>query len=138
MKNNPSNYKYNRVLLVDDMELDNFVNKKFLLHHQFSKSIYVNTSAKGALEFLNNLIAAGIWSKNFPEVIFIDVNMPVTNGYQFIESLQELFKMHEIEQPKLVVLTSSVFNIDRQRAMDLSEDIVFMTKPLSKEMLDLL
>src|SRR6218665_1381355 len=137
MKNKPGNYKYERVLLVDDMELDNFVNKKFMTHHQFSKSIYVNTSAKAALEFLNNLLAAEIWEQNHPQAIFIDVNMPITSGYQFIEQLQEFFAANKLSSPRLVVLTSSVFNIDRERAKELSEEIIFMTKPLSLEMLDL-
>jgi CheY-like chemotaxis protein len=135
MKRKEPKYKYNNVMLIDDNELDNFINEKTIEANNFSKRIYSNTSAKSALEFLNNLITMGeVHSEAYPEVIFIDINMPMMDGFQFIES----FKMSsekKIKEPKLVILTSSVYHEDRQKAFEISKDIIFLNKPLTQEAL---
>ncbi len=138
MKTKTAQHKYDRILLVDDMELDNFVNKKLMTIHHFAKKIYVCTSGKGAFEFLENLVSTNVHLENYPQVIFVDINMPLMNGYQFIELMNKQFQNLNMPQPRLVVLTSSVFQSDRQQAMALSDDISFMIKPLTKEMLETL
>ena len=125
MKESKQNFRHQNVLLIDDMDLDNFINKKLLEINGFSKNIYVNTSALAALEFLKKLVTiSGSEAKMYPEVIFIDINMPMMDGFQFIEEFKRLFDA-KIFNPKLVLLTSSVFQYDRQRTQEISEDIVF-------------
>jgi len=122
-------------MLLDDDELANFINQKVMESCYFSKKIYVNTSAKSALEFLNNLALLETEASNyFPEIIFVDLNMPIMDGFQFIISLYKNKSKH-LQNIKLVVLTSSVYEIDRQRAQEISENITFLNKPLTKEML---
>ena len=136
MKRTEQKHRYTNVMLIDDNDLDNFINEKTLEANLFAKKIYINTSAKSALEFLNNLITMGdSFSHVYPEVIFIDINMPMMDGFQFID----LFKKNILAQqqkPKLIILTSSVYHEDKQKARDLSTDIIFLNKPLTKEMLD--
>lgn len=136
MKNRSTPFKYDRILLVNNLELDNFVNRKLMTIHHFAKKIYTSSSGKDALEFLNNLISAQEHYQTYPQVIFVDINMPLMNGYQFIERLSKSFKEPGVPQPRLVVLTSSVFESDREKARMLSEDILYFIKPLTKEMLD--
>jgi CheY-like chemotaxis protein len=136
MKLKEPKYKYANVMLLDDNELDNFINEKILEANHFAKKIYVNTSAKSALEFLQNMITMGETCENvYPEVLFIDINMPIMDGFQFIENFKKNFE-EKIKQPKLVILTSSVYHEDKQRAGEISKDIVFLNKPLTKAMLD--
>lgn len=136
MKVKEPNYKYENVLLVDDSELDNFINEKTIEANHFARKIYVNSSAKSALEFLNNLITMGDqFSEAHPDVIFIDINMPMMDGFQFIESFKKIPK-NSIKSSKLVILTSSVYHEDRQKALDISDQIIFLNKPLTKEMLE--
>lgn len=138
MDNKQKSYKYKYVLLIDDVELDNFINEKLISSNGFSEKIYICNSGQGALEFLNNLnIAAAAFPDIYPEVIFIDINMPVMDGFQFIQSFQEIIKKQR-KHPKLVVLTSSVAERDRQTTSGLSKDILFLNKPLSKDMFDLI
>ncbi len=128
--------KFSNVMLIDDNELDNFINEKILEANLFSKKVYVNTSAKSALEFLNNIITMGVdHISTYPEVIFVDINMPIMDGFQFIE----YYKKHleeKIRKPKIVILTSSVYHEDRKKTEDISKDIIFLNKPLTKELLN--
>jgi CheY-like chemotaxis protein len=136
MKIKEPKYKYSNVMLIDDSELDNFINEKTLEANHFAKKIYVHTSAKSALEFLNNLVTMGDkFSEVHPNVIFIDINMPMMDGFQFIDHYKKSSE-GQLQKPKLVILTSSVYNEDRQKANDISEDIIFLNKPLTKAMLD--
>jgi CheY-like chemotaxis protein len=136
MKKTDDDYKYNHVMLIDDMDLDNFINEKLIKANYFSKNIYLNTSAKSALEFLNNLTALGDRANSiYPQVIFIDINMPMVDGFQFIEAYKKTFE-EQFPKTKLVVLTSSVFQYDRQKAQDISKEIIFLNKPLTKEVLE--
>jgi CheY-like chemotaxis protein len=136
MKIKEPKYSYSNVMLIDDNELDNFINEKILEANHFAKKIYVNTSAKGALEFLSNIITMGDGAvQGYPEVIFVDINMPLMDGFQFIESFKKTLE-EKIGHPKLVILTSSVYHEDKQKADEISKDIVFLNKPLTKDMLD--
>jgi len=131
-------FRYNNVLLIDDMDLDNFINKKLLEISRFSKNIYVNTSANAALEFLKNLVTLSDGeTRMYPEVIFIDINMPMMDGFQFIEEFKRNFDP-KILNPKLVILTSSVFQHDRLRTKEISENIIFLNKPLTIENIELI
>lgn len=136
MKDLKPKFRYDNVLLIDDMDLDNFINKKLLEINGFSKNIYINTSAISALEFLKNMVTiSGPEANIYPQVIFIDINMPMMDGFQFIEEFKRLFDP-KIINPKLIVLTSSVFQYDRQKTLEISEDIIFLNKPLTKEILE--
>jgi CheY-like chemotaxis protein len=133
--NNSLDYKYNSVLLIDDVNLDNFLNEELLKTYNFSQKVYTNSGAKSALEFLKNLVRIDQAKEVLPEVIFVDINMPVMDGFQFIEAYKKTMD-ERLQKPKLVVLTSSTYEEDREKTEAISDDIIFLTKPLSKEMLE--
>ena len=136
MKRKEPKFKHNYVMLLDDNDLDNFINQKMIEANHFSEKIYVSTSSKSALEFFSNLSVLNAGSdEKFPEVIFVDLNMPLIDGFQFIVQLKENFP-DKAKHLKFVILTSSINISDRQKAHDLSSDITFLNKPLTKEMLD--
>jgi len=135
MKRKEPNFKYRHAMLLDDNELDNFINQKIMEANHFAASVYINTGSKSALEFLNNLSISSSENLNiFPEVIFVDLNMPMIDGFQFIESLKKSLPK-QIDGLKLVILTSSTNPSDRQKAAEISKNIVFLNKPLTGEML---
>lgn len=125
-------------MLVDDSELDNFINQKIMESSLFAEKVYINTSSKSALEFLTNLAATGeIAAKLYPQIIFIDLNMPIIDGFQFIELLKANSNIG-VEKYKLVILTSSIHPNDKKRAMEIYDKITFLNKPLTEEMLEAL
>jgi CheY-like chemotaxis protein len=138
MKRKEPKYKYENALLLDDSELDNFINKKVIESAYFAKNIYINSSGKSAIEFLQNIMEMKDFSDIvFPDIIFIDLNMPIINGFQFIELLKNA-TINKDKKCKLVVLTSSMHPDDKRRIFELAENITFLHKPLTEEMLSTL
>jgi CheY-like chemotaxis protein len=138
MKSKEPKYKYENVMLVDDNELDNFINEKTIEANHFARKIYINTSAKSALEFASNLATMGQeYSKAFPQVIFVDINMPMMDGFQFIEYFKKTNE-EKLLRPRLIILTSSVYHEDRQKAQRIADNILVLNKPLTAEMLQLI
>jgi CheY-like chemotaxis protein len=129
-------YKYHTVMLIDDNELDNFINQKIIESNFFGENIYVNTSGISALEFLKNVLATkNLTDDLLPNVIFIDINMPLMDGFQFVEEYLKLWKNIK-NKAKLVILTSSLSADDKNRAAKLGKDILFINKPLNEESLE--
>lgn len=135
MKRKEPQFRYTHAMLLDDNDLDNFINQKMIEAAHFATRIYVNTSSKSALEFLNNLsVLTAKGNTIFPEIIFVDLNMPMMDGFQFIENLKKT-QADKFDSLKLVILTSSNNPADRQRAATLSANITFLNKPLTPDML---
>ncbi len=136
MKRKDPKYVYEQIMILDDDELANFINQKVIESCNFSKKIYINTSAKSALEFLNNMLVFGDSTEDLlPQIIFVDLNMPLIDGFQFIQLL--LKKQNQlIQNIKLAILTSSVHEMDRIKAKEISNNIIFLNKPLTKESLN--
>jgi CheY-like chemotaxis protein len=128
--------KYSTAMLIDDSEIDNFINLKMLEGCNFADHIYAHTNGKSALEFLKNIERMG--NKDnflFPEVIFLDLNMPVMDGYQFID---EFGKMQDSlkNRTKIVILTTSLNPSDLERSKKYPQIIKFVNKPLTSQTLD--
>lgn len=136
MKKAERTFTHKHIMLIDDNDLDNFINEKLMQIHHYSEKIYVHTSAISALEFLKNLTAMDDkWKELAPEVIYIDINMPIIDGFQFIELFKKTFE-GIVPMPRLIILTSSLFLEDQEKTKELSDDILFLNKPLSKETLE--
>lgn len=131
MKPKEPPFRFNHVMLVDDNELDNFINSKVLEAQRFGSKVYIATSGRSALEFLNNLLVVG---NGFPEVIFVDINMPIMDGFQFLEQFRKISE--KLGDPAIAVLTSSVSDDDRRRAYSVAPGCIFINKPLTPAALD--
>jgi CheY-like chemotaxis protein len=138
MKRKEPKFRFKQVMLLDDNELDNFINEKIIEASHFSEKVYLTSSGKSALEFLNNLAVSGKDAEPiYPEAIFIDINMPMMDGFQFIDNLKSVTG-DKIKDCKLIILTSSIYPEDRAKALNISKDITFLNKPLTEEMLNTL
>lgn len=135
MKNN-SDFKYNSVLLIDDNDLDNFINQKMLETNHFSKNIHISTDGQMALDFLKEYFNS---NKNkdmtYPEIIFVDINMPVMGGFEFIENFKRI-KYENSAKCKIVILTSSINHEDKEKSTKIDTGIIFVNKPLTNEKLN--
>lgn len=131
-------YRFPTVMLIDDSEIDNFINQKIIESNYFAEKIYVNTGGISALEFLKNLaVNEDLMAQLVPKVIFIDLNMPLMDGFQFIGQFLKL-PPKLTEQTKLVILTSSFNPADREQASNLYKNVLFLNKPLTDEGLALI
>jgi len=118
------------VLLVDDDSVCNFINEVTLNKLGVAKEIHSALNGQEALDLINGYF---LGDRSIPDVILLDLNMPIMDGFQFIEAFKRL------EYPKkdkilIVVLTSSANPEDVKKAKSLGVDH-YMTKPINEEKL---
>lgn len=128
--------RFNTVMLIDDNEIDNFINEKMIEGCNIAPRVYIHTSSKSALEFLHNLQRAkDIPEELIPEIIFLDINMPMMDGFQFIDEFEKMEKSITTHC-KIVMLTTSINPADVERSKKYKNVIRYLNKPLTQESLD--
>ncbi len=119
------------VMLVDDDNVDNFINKKVIINSKFTDNVFVHTNANSALEFLKNMNELKDSScAILPSHIFLDINMPVADGFYFLEEFDKLSEKITSEV-KIVMLTSSLNPNDELKSGSFKNVISFLSKPLT-------
>lgn len=129
-----SGKKYHAVMLVDDNEIDNLINQKMIEASDLCENIFVHSGAKSAIEFLKNIekLAKGPIDMFLPEIIFLDIDMPLMDGFQFLdefEKLSDTIKAH----CKIIMLTSSLNPQDMNKAKKNQYVLKYINKPLTQE-----
>jgi len=120
--------KVKLAVLIDDNDIDLFVQKRFIEINRFADQVITFRSPMEALDYLNG-------GQELPEIIFLDLNMPVMDGFEFLERYVTL--PEKITQlSKVVVLTSSSSTADRERATGFHNVIDFASKPLGAQSLE--
>ncbi len=123
--------KHKLVMLVDDNDTDNFISKKIIEIAGFSERIELMSSGKRALDYLEKEKEN---PENLPEIIFLDINMPIVDGFVFLYEFEK-FPTLVKEKCKVAVLSSSNNKSDVKRIMENQNVVKFITKPLSTEAL---
>ncbi len=124
--------KLNLILLIDDDESTNFLHKIIIEQYGCAQKIETARSSMAALEFLKKRIDS---SYPHPDLIFLDINMPMMDGWEFLE---EYKKLQNDQKCRVVImmLTTSLNPADKQKAEEFKEIDGFRNKPLTEEMLD--
>jgi CheY-like chemotaxis protein len=131
-----SKAKYKAVMLIDDNEIDNLINQKMIEAADITENIYTHTGAKSAIEFLRNLEKLeGVAANILPEVIFLDIDMPLMDGFQFLDEFEKLGSNTK-EKCKIVMLTSSINPQDVNKSKNYLYVKKYINKPLSQENLE--
>ena len=127
--------KLNCILLIDDNVDDNFFHTLVIKEADAAEQIKTATDGQKALEYLENTKVDPI-QYPFPDLIFLDINMPLFNGFEFLEKAREK-KCFEDRKPIIVMLTGSFNPNDEQTAKErFSNEIKdYKIKPLTIEML---
>lgn len=123
-------------MLIDDNEIDNLINQKMIEASGITKHIYTHTGARSAIEFLKNVeLLDGLAEKVLPDVIFLDIDMPLMDGFQFLDEFE---KMTDETRSKcrIVMLTSSINPQDVNKSKKYSYVKKYINKPLSQQNLE--
>jgi CheY-like chemotaxis protein len=123
--------KINCILLVDDDEPTNFLNQMVLEELDIADQVKVAQNGKEALAYLEK---TNTGDENFPlpELIFLDINMPAMNGWEFLEQYSKLADTQKANVV-IVMLTTSLNPDDRIKAEEIEEVTGFETKPLTAD-----
>lgn len=109
-----------KVLLIEDDETTNFIHK-IVLRNEGLEEVH---------EVLNGLDAMYFMERNCPDLIFLDINMPIMDGWEF---LNEKESKALCQGTKIAMLTSSNRTEDRERAESFPSVIAYLEKPLTSE-----
>ncbi len=116
------------VLLVDDDQVFNLLNQKTLQLLDLANEIHTASNGKEALDLINDYY---VGTKSIPEVILLDLNMPIMDGFSFIEAFQKL-NVPNKENILIIIVTSSQDPSDLRRAKALGINN-YLSKPLTEQ-----
>ena len=127
--------KFNTVMLVDDNEIDNLINQKMIEAANIADHIFTHTGARSAMEFLKNMERLEAGERVLPDVIFLDIDMPLMDGFQFLDEFEKLSDETRAKC-KIIMLTSSINPQDVNKSKKYSYVKQYLNKPLSQDTLD--
>lgn len=114
--------RFDRIILVDDNDDDNFIHRRYLKAAGWCEDIRVFTSGPELLAAVQTLGAS-------PDLMFVDLNMPVMSGFELLAELAETTL--DLAAIRVVILTSSLHPADRHRAEETPFVLAYVEKPLN-------
>lgn len=116
------------ILLVDDDGVFNLINTKYLERSGHANDIHTASNGEEALNLINDYYS-GIQA--MPDIILLDLNMPIMDGFSFIEAFQRL-QIPRKDSVKIVIVTSSADERDLERAKALGITH-YLNKPITEK-----
>jgi len=118
----------NKVLLIDDSEAINYIHNYILEELGIVQEIIIKENGADALAYLLDLIAS---NTPLPELIFIDINMPKMNAWEFFEAYQKI-DLDIRRQSHVILMTSSIDPADMAKAQDIPDIEAIKDKPFDE------
>jgi len=115
-------------LLIDDNYIDNFVTRKILEGSNFAETIIVVRTATEAINSLRDGLVK-------PDVIFVDVRMPMMGGFEFLEEYEKI-NIDNKDDIKIFMLSSSLDPTDMKKSIDNKHITQFIHKPLTQKAIE--
>lgn len=121
--------KLDCILLIDDDESTNYLHRRLLNKMECTQLLEIAEDGTMALNYLSQTPQPN----PSPDLIFLDINMPVMNGWEFLQEYKILEKNQPVK-PVMVMLTTSLNHDDEQKAKGMAEINEFRNKPLTRDM----
>ncbi|MBD8488859.1 response regulator [Echinicola sp. CAU 1574] len=117
------------ILLVDDDEPTNFINEIIIKRTECTENVVAVQSGFAAIDYLIGVEEG----KNLqPDLIFLDINMPAMNGWEFLEEYRKLPE-HQKVKNIIIMLTTSLNPDDDAKARTFEEICRYESKPLTAD-----
>ena len=117
-----------KFFIIDDEQVSHYIAQRMLSLNKFAVDIHPFFSAKEALAIIDEIV---------PDVIILDLNMPIMNGWEFLDELAPKWA-NISDKCKIYVLTSSLDYLDKIRADEHPMISGLMHKPIKSEDIKLL
>jgi two-component system chemotaxis response regulator CheY len=120
-----------RVFIIDDDPIHQRIAQIMITKHELFDEFISYTEAENALTFLQNNLKN---ASELPDVILLDLNMPVMDGWDFLEAFEK-FQAELSKIIRIFIVTSSVDEKDKLRSQSFSFVKGFISKPLSPDII---
>lgn len=130
--------RVNCILLIDDDRVVNTINRTILNKRKIANEIVAVENGQEAIDFL---LEKGRYEANGqtppkPNVILLDLNMPIMDGWEFLEEFKSIKNTNSLDDCRIYVLTSSPNPDDMHKAKSFEEVTGYFVKPLSTELME--
>jgi len=126
------------ILCVDDDPITLMLCKMVIAKSSFAQEIITAQNGEEAINFfddlkLNNL---GTEIKKYPSLVFLDLNMPVMDGWEFLDQFSKEEYTSIFKNTKIIVLSSTIDPNDIEKSKTYPMVLDFLSKPITKEILE--
>jgi CheY-like chemotaxis protein len=114
------------ICIVDDDEIYKFTMRKTIEMNKLARKVLIFSDGEEALDFITDNLGN---NQDLPDVIFLDINMPIMDGFQF---MQEYIKIKPRVGKKITIymVSSSVDADDIEKANEISDIAGYFIKPI--------
>ncbi|TGL51401.1 response regulator [Leptospira kemamanensis] len=120
-----------KICIIDDDKIYQFTTKKIISNAGIKGEVLIFSDAENALEFFQKETHS---KESLPDIVFLDINMPFMDGWQFLEAIEPLLSQFP-KQIQIYLVSSSVDDADTERASKITYVAGYIFKPFTKEKL---
>lgn len=127
-----------KLLCIDDDNTTLMLIKMVTEKASFAKDVITASNGREGLEYYHNLLKGPEDKrKDYPQLIFLDLNMPVMNGWEFLDEFVKNI-LPDVPDTKVVILSSSANPVDKEKAKQYPIIIGYISKPITADLLKML
>ena len=124
--------KFQKVMIIDDNQIDRYISSRMIKKHNFGNTVLEFSAANDALEYL---ILHQDNKEMLPEIIFVDIYMPMMSGFEFMEAYIDL-SGYVKEYCRAFIISSTIDANDILRVDDNPHVVGFHQKPVTTQFLE--
>lgn len=124
---------FQKVIIIDDNEIDNLIHSRLVTELKFGKQVESYSNGKAAILHLRELLRKQ--KQTLPDIIFVDLHMPIMDGWAFIQEYEKL-NIHLYKEIPVYILSCAIYTKEVSKLKSNFIQINFVPKPLTVDALE--